>query len=252
MFETVKLTKLNDRVYLMDDDGNGTGYIVIGSKKCAVIDTMYGSENLYDIVRTLTDLPVFVINTHGHLDHIFGNIYFEEVYINEKDMPTLKAHTSFPEFKELCEKMNKEMPELKFTKEGDTFDLGDLTLEIYDIPGHTPGGILVLCPELRILFTGDSINRHSWLQLPGCPSIKEWIPSLERVNFLKEKADYILHGHAKGFDPISLMDDHLQGAREIAEGKTENDPDYIWFGGTAKQHPFAPESVICYDPENQK
>ena len=66
--------------------------------------------------------------------------------------------------------------------------------------------------------------------------------------------------HADGFDDISLLHCLRQGAMEIAEGKTENDPPYQWFGGVGKQHPFSldegkqyaqTDSVICYDPAAQ-
>ena len=109
--------------------------------------------------------------------------------------------------------------------------------------------------EDRILFTGDSINHHLWMQLDGCPSMGDYVKELDKVMFLEKEADFILHGHATDFDDISLMRCLRSGAVEICEGKTENDLPYQWFGGEAKQHPFKLEegktyqqleSVICY------
>ena len=86
--------------------------------------------------------------------------------------------------------------------------------------------------------------------------LAEFVKALDKVMFLEEKADRILHGHAQDFDDISLMRCLRQGAVEICEGKIENDPPYHWFGGVARQHPFKleagkeysqPESVICYN-----
>lgn len=140
-------------------------------------------------------------------------------------------------------------------KGGDVIDLGGKTLEVYELPGHTPGGILLLLREERILFTGDSVNHHLWMQLDGCPEMQEYVKALDKIMFLEKEADVILHGHATGFDDISLLRCMRQGAVEICNGETENDLPYNWFGGVAKQHPFKLEndkeydraaSVICY------
>lgn len=64
MFERIKVKQLNDHIFLMDDNGDATGYLLVGSKKALVIDTMNGYENVYDVVRTMTDLPLMVVNTH--------------------------------------------------------------------------------------------------------------------------------------------------------------------------------------------
>ena len=246
MFERIKLTQLNPHVWLMDDNGEATGYVVIGQQKAAVIDTMNGWENVQAVARTLTDLPLVVINTHGHCDHIFGNVYFDEAYLHPADFALADEHSHFPEFLEECQKHGLRMPPFKPMNHGDVIDLGGLTLEGVHLPGHTPGGLLVLLKEDRILFTGDAINRHLWLQLDGCLTPGQSADELEKVMYLTEKADYIAHGHAKGLEPVSLMNDLLRGLREIENGQTENDLPYQWFGGEARQHPFAKESVVVY------
>ena len=246
MFERIKLTQLNPHVWLMDDAGEATGYVVIGSEKAAVIDTMNGWEDVQAAARTLTGLPLVVINTHGHCDHIYGNVYFDEAYLHPADLPLAEEHSHFPEFVEECEKHGLRMPPFKPMNHGDVIDLGGLHLEGVHLPGHTPGGLLLLLQEDRILFTGDAINRHLWLQLDGCLPAGEAANELEKVMDLTEKADHIAHGHAKGLEPIGLMNDLLRGLREIEAGETENDLPYHWFGGEAKQHPFAKDSVICY------
>ena len=68
--------KMTENVYLLDEDHAATGYLVVGSEKACVIDTMNGACDLYEEVRKLTDKPLVVVNTHGHPDHIFGNRFF--------------------------------------------------------------------------------------------------------------------------------------------------------------------------------
>ena len=87
------------------------------------------------------------------------------------------------------------------------------------------------------------------MQLEESLPMAEYVKNLEKVIYLEKEADIILHGHALRPDNITLMGKVLQGAREIAEGKTRGDEVFHWFGGDGKdrQHPYDNEgSVICY------
>ena len=245
-------------VFLMDENHQATGYLVVGRERACVIDTMMADTDLGAAVRELTDKPAFVINTHGHGDHCFGNVFFDECYMNSKDLPLLQMFLDNPEFIEDVKKNNWKIPKFREVKEGDTFDLGGKTLEVYELPGHSQGGILLLLKEDRILFTGDSINHHLWMQLDGCLPFSEFVEKLDRLMFLEEKADKILHGHAHDFDDISLMRCVRNGAEELARGITDGDEPYTYFGGEAAMHHFKvlPERhyqqnhhVIVYDPK---
>lgn len=243
-------------VYLLDEAHESTGYLVVGEEKACVIDTMNGYNDLYKVVREITDKPVFVINTHGHPDHIFGNVYFEKAYIHPADLPIANMFFGDPEFVKNCKEEGLNVPSFMEVHEGDVFDLGGKCLEIYELPGHTPGGIVILLKEDRILFTGDGINHHLWMQLDHSLPMEELVKNLDRLMFLEEKADYILHGHTGGFDDISLMGCVRNGAEEICQGKKEKDSEYHYFGTTARQHPFEcladkqyhqNAHVICYN-----
>ncbi len=242
-------------VFLMDEAREATGYLVIGKDKACVIDTMNGYNDLKSVVRGITDKPVFVINTHGHPDHIYGNVYFDQAFLHPADLPLAESFTEDPEFIDFCEKNHLRMPPFYDVREGDVFDLGGRHLEVYDLPGHTPGGIVLLLREDRILFTGDSINHHLWMQLDGCASPDEYVKNLDHVMFLENEADRILHGHASDFDDISLLRCLRNGVEELAEGHTENDAPYYYFDGEARQHSFSclpdrkyqqDNHVICY------
>ena len=242
--------QLRPDIYLMDEGHEATGYIVIGDEKVCVIDTMNGYNNLKDVVRNITDKPIIVINTHGHPDHIFGNIYFDEAYINPVDMELAKSFYDTPEFAKACETFGFSMPPFKPIKGGDVIDLGGKHLEVYELPGHTSGGILLLLKEDRVLFTGDAINHFLWMMLDGCPKMSELVKSLDNVMFLEDKADYILHGHAQDFDDISLMRCLRQGAQDICDGKIANDKPYTWFGGVSRMHEFKTEEGKKYSSEH--
>ncbi len=252
------IKEMKPYLYLIDENHEATCYLVIGSEKACLIDTMMGYNDLGAAVKKLTDKPVTVVNTHGHPDHIFGNVYFDKAYIHPRDIPMAKEFENEPEFIAECEKHGLSMPPFEEIKGGDVIDLGGKTLTVYEIPGHTPGGILLLLKEDRILFTGDAINHHLWLQIPGALPLEECVAALDNVMFLENEADVILHGHARDYDDISLMRCVRDGIQEICDKKTENDLPYIYFDGLAegKQHPFKvlpdrkyqqEDHVICYN-----
>ena len=246
-------------IYLMDEAHEATGYLVVGKERACVIDTMNGYNDVCQAVRKITDKPVTVVNTHGHPDHIFGNVYFQEAYLHPADRPLAEEFVKEPEFVEACKQYGLSMPPFRDILPGDVIDLGGRTLEVFALPGHTPGGILLLLREDRILFTGDSVNHHLWMQLDGCLPLRAFVKELDRVLYLEDRADIILHGHARDADDISLLRCLRDGVKEICDGKTENDQPYHWFGGTALQHPFAcdpakryqqDDHVVCYRAEN--
>ena len=160
--------QMRANLYLMDEAHEATGYILIGEERVAVIDTMMGYNNLQNVVRELTDKPITVINTHGHPDHIYGNVYFDKVFISKTDVELAQMLLSEPQFIEKMKKRNLTVPPFEYIEEGDVIDLGGITLKIYALSGHTPGELVLLCPEERILFSGDGINHHLYLQGDGC------------------------------------------------------------------------------------
>lgn len=253
MEKRISVKKMSERIYLMDDAGDATGYLVVGDEKALVIDTMNGWEDVLEVVREITSLPVMVVNTHGHCDHIFGNVYFEEAYLHPDDFELAKEHSNFPEFLEQCEKFGKTMPPFKPILDGEVIDLGGASLEVIHLPGHTKGGICILYREEKVLFTGDGINCHLWMQLDHSLTIRELISNLEKIMYVKEKADKILHGHAQNYEDISLLTELYLGAKELVEHPEciEQDKEYVWFGGVDKQHAFGDgNKVICYRKDN--
>lgn len=70
-------------------------YVVAGQEKAMLIDTGYAYGDLKAAVRAITDKPLYIVNTHGHLDHTCGNNQFEEAaYIHKKDMELCRNHTN--------------------------------------------------------------------------------------------------------------------------------------------------------------
>ena len=162
-FTRAAITRIRPHVYLIDDAGESTCYLILGSERALLIDTVNGMEDLRAIVRSLTDLPVTVVNTHGHCDHIYGNVYFDEAWLHPADLPIAREH--FAMFREEMDRRGLTPCPFRALEIGQVFDLGGVRLEVVDLQGHTPGSVGLLDRDARLLYSGDGVNTHLWMQL---------------------------------------------------------------------------------------
>lgn len=173
-FTSIKISE--DITRIVDSTGE-LMYLVEGSNKAALIDTGTGVGNLNEYVRKLTDKPVIVILTHGHVDHASGAPNFDQVYMNHADDEVYTGHSDLELRKGFVKGQYKDFDRIidndyvqpkcvssyKELKDGTVFDLGGITLEVYDAAGHTPGQMAILFIEQRILMTGDAANQATFL-----------------------------------------------------------------------------------------
>ena len=246
-FERAKIIQLRPNVWLIDDAGESTCYLITGSERALLVDSVNGFEDLAEIVLSITELPVIVVNTHGHGDHIFGNVYFDEAWLHPADFP---LHDMFFGYaKADMEKQGLKPAVLHALEIGQIFDLGGVQLEVVDLKGHTAGSVGLLDKDARILYTGDGLNTHLWMQLDHSLPMATM---LETFRSLKEKhgADFdcVAHGHTKVLRDKEILDWMIRGCEDILAGRTENDLPYEYFGGIAHQHPISdtPGEVIVY------
>jgi glyoxylase-like metal-dependent hydrolase (beta-lactamase superfamily II) len=136
---------------------------------------------------------------------------------------------------------------------GQVFDLGGRKLEVIDLKGHTPGSVGLLDREDRILYSGDGLNTHLWMQLDHSLPLRELESTILRLKADFGCAfDHILTGHAKDLRSAELVDQLLKGCREILAGSAREDQPYHYFGGECLQHPITdvPGEVIVYRADN--
>jgi hydroxyacylglutathione hydrolase len=116
--------------------------------------------------------PVRLLNTHCHLDHVFGNKWVHEtwgleLYLHAGEEPMLKLAPLSGEKWGLP--FSNYAGPLHFLAEGDTIFLGDDKLDVILAPGHSPASICFYCEKQKFLIGGDVLFRESIgrTDLPG-------------------------------------------------------------------------------------
>lgn len=212
--------------------------LVVGKERALLFDTGFGFVDIKAAVEEITKLPLYVVNSHGHFDHIGGNRFFTgPVYIHGKDLELAHLHST-PEYRAYAyDGVNKfqrilfwlpciprdlsrenyakaeNTQEYIAIKNGDVFDLGGVTLEVVELPGHTQGSVALYCKEEKLLLTSDAINETVYLFLPESTSLDIYIHSLKYA--LTFDFDVFINGHIGKLYPKSEIYRYLDVAENI-------------------------------------
>jgi hydroxyacylglutathione hydrolase len=165
-----KVQALAEGVWRIDDHGGDNVYLVAGNDKALLIDTGTGTGDLAACVRQITTLPVTVVNTHGHPDHVGGNFQFDAISAHPADFEMIVRFSS-----------RENRADLAPVNAGHVFDLGGRRLEVIETPGHTKGSICLLDAAHKRLFTGDNDNTLVWLFLQDCLPIEAYLGTLQNL-----------------------------------------------------------------------
>jgi glyoxylase-like metal-dependent hydrolase (beta-lactamase superfamily II) len=205
MSDTIFRSKLLcTKTWLVQGEGC-TSYLVVGDTCGVMIDTGFAIENIQSYAQTLTDKPIKIAaNTHGHFDHTGGNGWFEHVYMSTKALEI--ARLPYPSKL----KFNYPLDYLvTIVGDGDTIDLGDRVLEVFEIPAHAPSSIAFLDRKERILFSGDEVAKGImlyWQQNEPQPTVEKHLQNMHKLLKYRKEFDFICSGHGEGLDDASLID----------------------------------------------
>ncbi len=236
--EFYEAVKVNESLTMIKSRTGELLYLAEGTERAVLIDTCVGVGRLKDFVSTLTERPLKVLLTHGHVDHAMGAPEFEEVYMNLSDVPLYQRQCSLEErkgylaaglgdaFGQIPEE-SYVLPEKDYAfrelADGMTFDLGGLHIDAFGFPGHTKGSMVFLLREMRILILGGACNNSTFLfDQDACP-LDEYIKALEGVrDRLKGKYDRVFLSHHEMETGTEIMDNVLEVCREAMDGKADD------------------------------
>ena len=186
-------------------DGEIRCFLFVGTKRALLLDTGFGEIRIDETVKELTDLPVYVVNTHTHPDHINGDKFFKDIYVHPLG------------------KNRVEHPKILTVTEGMAFDLGGLKLTVIELPGHTPDGIGLIDYDAGAIFAGDMIEFENGT----VRSIPGYINSIERILALKDKITEIYPSHGACPVGMDLVPNLLELLQAMDRGELVGEPVHL-------------------------
>lgn len=233
MSDWFNVTKIDESTFTITEEahwGKVHCYLFLGKKRAALIDTGLGIGDIKKVITQLTSLPILVITTHHHIDHVGGHSEFEEIAIHQADGKMLEDGISTPleelrnrlfgkDFKKIPPKnfdINLYQPfkgkATQILQDKEEIALGQRTLEVIHTPGHTPGHICIYEKATGYLVTGDILYCGTlYLKYPSTNPV-QFAQSIKKLNQIKKVAK-ILPGHHNLDIPVS----YLQEADELFE-----------------------------------
>jgi glyoxylase-like metal-dependent hydrolase (beta-lactamase superfamily II) len=186
-------------------------YLIIGERKALLFDTGMGISDLKKVIAELTRLPIVVLNSHTHNDHVGDNWQFDTVLGMNTDFTRRNALGSKEDAQaeiapgEICGTLPKGFDSKayatrpwhisSYVHNGDHIDLGGRTLEVIATPGHTPDAICLFDRANGLLFTGDTYYPATiWLYRPET-DLAAYAASIRRIAALAPDIRMVLGAH---------------------------------------------------------
>jgi glyoxylase-like metal-dependent hydrolase (beta-lactamase superfamily II) len=205
--------------------------LVVGSEGALVIDTRASTEQAEELlthVRELTEAPIrWVVNTHAHFDHTFGNGVFVEStsYAQENAAAALASQGpalqqryrdnpgADPEYPEIPASVIAEVAATELAPIDSTFavakviELGDRRVELLHLGNaHTDGDVVVVVPDVDVFFAGDLIEESAPPSYGDDSYPLEWPDTVDRLIGLLPATAKVVPGHGAVVDAEFVRD----------------------------------------------
>lgn len=184
-------------------------YLVCGSKFAVLIDTGLGVADIGCVVRQLTELPVMVVTTHVHWDHIGGHEHFDNIAVFHEEKEWLSGKFPLPlavvkrnllrepcEFPKDFDIENYEIYQGEpqgVLHDGERIHLGNRELVVIHTPGHSPGHVCFYEPERKYLYSGDLIYKGCLDAFYPTTDPRQFYESVKKVG--RQEVQRVLPGH---------------------------------------------------------
>ncbi|HRW30657.1 MAG: MBL fold metallo-hydrolase [Alphaproteobacteria bacterium] len=259
-FEVYKLTDNTYAIYEPYQWQEAISYLLIGSEKAMLVDTLQGIGNLKAVTDKLTNLPIIVMNTHSHYDHVSGNWQYDTIYgvSNPYTLDNTKGH-SHEEMKAgmTPDTVWKNLPDTfsfdtyeskpynidKFVEDGEIIDIGGRPIEVVYTPGHSPDSVILVDKQNRMMFTGDSFYPAPIYLYSEKASFEDFFISAQIMFDYHDQVDYLMPGHNETMQPAAYLNKLRQATMDIINPSTR----YIQ-GDKRRTYQFDGFSIIVKDP----
>src|SRR5712691_2463392 len=186
-------------------------YLIVGMRKALLFDTGLGISNIQAVVAGLTRLPVSVVNSHSHNDHVGDNWRFSDVYGMDTDFTRTNARGSKEDAQaelasdEICGSLpagfdakayaTKPFHIAHWLRDGDKIDLGGRALKVIGTPGHTPDSIALFDEKNGLLFMGDSFYLGPLYLYRPETDLDAYVASMQKLAALVPRLQLLLPAH---------------------------------------------------------
>lgn len=178
--------------------------------EAVIIDPGDEAQRILDRIQELAFIPRYIINTHGHFDHIcaideISSVYPVPLAIHPADVP-MYTDEEIARKHRRASPLVKRQPDL-LLREGDTITFGTLTLEVVHTPGHTPGGICLVSRPYCV-FSGDTLFRRSIgrTDFPG-GDYEQIVVSIREKLYTLDEELVVFPGHG---EPTTIIEEKYE------------------------------------------
>jgi len=239
-FEVYRISPGVFAIYEPHQSAEVISYLVLGTTRAVLFDTGMGISNIRDVVEGLTRLPVSVLNSHTHDDHVGDNWRFTDIYGMDTEFTRANAKGSREDAQaeiasgEVCgdlppgfipaEYVTKPFHISRWIHDHDKIDLGGRILEVIATPGHTPDSIALMDEKNGLLFTGDTFYPGPIFLYRPETDLDAYVASVKKLASLAPRLQLLLPAHnVPVAEPVSLPR-VVEAMEQVRSGKLKAVP----------------------------
>jgi len=212
-------------------------YLIVGEKQALLFDTGMGISNIQGVVAGLTKLPVSVVNSHTHNDHVGDNWRFSDVYGMDTDFTRANTRGSREDAQaelapgEICGALppgfdskaysTKPFHITRWLHDGDKIDLGGRTLQVIGTPGHTRDSIALLDEKNGLLFTGDTFYAGPIYLYRPETDLDAYVASMQKLAAMAPRLTLLLPAHNVPVGDPAILSKVVTAMQQVRRGEVK-------------------------------
>ncbi|MGC2695700.1 MAG: MBL fold metallo-hydrolase [Candidatus Angelobacter sp.] len=234
-FEVYKIRPGVFAIYEPHQQEEIISYLILGKKRALLFDTGMGISNIKKVVEGQTRLPVSVMNSHTHNDHVGDNWRFSDIYGMDTAFTRENAKGSSADAQEevtpdaVCGPLpagfdpktygTRPFQVTRWIHGGEKIDLGGRVLEVIATPGHTPDSISLWDAANGLLFTGDTYYPGPIFLYRPETDLDAYVASIKKMNALGAKL--LLPAHNVPVAGTSDLPRVITAMEQVRNGKVK-------------------------------